>query len=65
LPDDRRPQRSERLVAPVLAQGAVQRTVVLPDGKWRADDGAEYDGAATIVVDAPLARLPWFERVRT
>jgi hypothetical protein len=32
---------------------------------FRADDGAEYDGAATIVVDAPLARLPWFERVRT
>jgi hypothetical protein len=30
---------------------------------WRADDGTEYDGPAEIVVDAPLARLPWFEIV--
>ena len=56
---------TEILVAPVLAQAAVQRTVVLPDGRWRADDGVEYDGGANIVVDAPLARLPWFERVST
>jgi len=54
---------ADLLVAPVIERGAVQRSVVLPDGRWRADDGAEYDGPAEIVVDAPLARLPWFERV--
>jgi alpha-glucosidase (family GH31 glycosyl hydrolase) len=53
---------ADLLVAPVIERGAVQRSVVLPDGRWRADDGTEYDGPAEIVVDAPLARLPWFER---
>ena len=53
------------LVAPVLKPGAVRRNVVLPAGRWRADDGTEYDGPAEIVVDAPLARLPWFERITT
>lgn len=53
------------LVAPVIERGAVRRSVALPGGRWRADDGAEYDGPARIVVDAPLARLPWFERVAT
>jgi alpha-glucosidase (family GH31 glycosyl hydrolase) len=54
---------TDLLVAPVLDPGAVRRTVVLPNGRWRADDGAEYDGPAKIVVGAPLGRLPWFERV--
>jgi alpha-glucosidase (family GH31 glycosyl hydrolase) len=54
---------NQLLVAPVLEPGAIRRTVVLPDGSWRADDGVEYDGPAKIAVDAPLARLPWFERV--
>jgi hypothetical protein len=39
--------------------------VALPSGRWRADDGAEYDGPAEIVVGTPLARLPWFERMAT
>jgi alpha-glucosidase (family GH31 glycosyl hydrolase) len=56
---------TEIVVAPVLERGAVQREVVLPEGRWRADDGVTYDGAATVVVDAPLARLPWFEHVST
>lgn len=54
---------TELLVAPVLEPAARCREVVLPAGRWRADDGVEYDGPAEIVVDAPLARLPWFERV--
>jgi alpha-glucosidase (family GH31 glycosyl hydrolase) len=53
------------LVAPVIEQGAVRRSVALPSGRWRADDGAEYDGPAEIVVGTPLARLPWFERMAT
>jgi alpha-glucosidase (family GH31 glycosyl hydrolase) len=54
---------TDLLVAPVIEQGAVRRSVVLPRGRWLADDGAEYDGPAKIDVDAPLARLPWFERM--
>ena len=51
------------LVAPVLEKGATSRRVVLPPGSWRADDGRTYDGPATIEADAPLARLPHFERI--
>ena len=48
------------LVAPVVEKGAVSRKVVLPPGRWKADDGRTYDGPAEISVAAPLARLPHF-----
>lgn len=51
------------LVAPVCKKGETTRTVVLPQGRWRADDGCEYDGGAAITVEAPLGRLPWFEKL--
>lgn len=50
----------DMLVAPVLKKGATSRKVVLPPGKWSADDGQVYDGPATIEVTAPLSRLPYF-----
>ena len=50
------------LVAPVLEKGAATRTVVLPPGKWTADDGQTFAGPATITVATPLARLPYFIR---
>jgi len=43
-----------------MAHGAVARKVVLPPGKWLADDGKTYIGPAHITVDAPLGRLPHF-----
>jgi alpha-glucosidase (family GH31 glycosyl hydrolase) len=49
------------LVAPVLNQGRTRRSVVLPRGKWKADDGTAYEGGRTIMIDAPIARLPYFE----
>jgi alpha-glucosidase (family GH31 glycosyl hydrolase) len=49
------------LVAPVVNQGQTRREVVLPPGKWKADDGTVYDGGSTITVNAPLDRLPHFE----
>ena len=48
------------LVAPVMEKGAATRTVVLPPGKWKADDGQTFKGPATIAVATPLARLPHF-----
>ncbi len=48
------------LVAPVMEKGAVARKVVIPPGKWKADDGQVYDGPTTIKVSAPLSRLPYF-----
>ena len=51
------------LVAPVVEKGATSRKVVLPSGKWKADDGQMYVGPAEIEVASPLARLPYFEKV--
>ena len=48
------------LVAPVMEKGATSRKVVLPSGRWLADDGQTYIGPATVEVAAPLDRLPHF-----
>lgn len=50
------------LVAPVVEKGRSARDVVLPPGKWKADDGQVYAGPAKVRVDAPLSRLPHFVR---
>ena len=36
--------------------------VVIPPGRWTADDGQVYEGPATVETATPLARLPHFER---
>ena len=52
------------LVAPVMQPGARSRSVYLPDGKWQdVDTGAVYEGKQTVTVDAPIERMPVFERV--
>ena len=51
------------LVAPVMEKGAISRKVVLPPGKWKADDGQVYDGPMMIDVATPLERLPYFENM--
>lgn len=53
------------LVAPVVEEGATVRTVVVPPGTWRADDGTVVTGPATVTVAAPLSRLPHFMRVKS
>lgn len=52
------------IVAPMLAPGEGTRTVVLPKGKWRADDGTVYRGGKTVTVTVPLDRIPYFEKIR-
>ncbi len=51
------------LVAPVVEKETYQRTVLIPEGTWKADDGAIVNGPSEIEVDAPIERLPWFRRV--
>ena len=48
------------MVAPVLEKGATSRKVVIPPGRWMADDGTAVTGPAEIEVDAPLSRLPHY-----
>ncbi|MCL2561765.1 MAG: glycoside hydrolase family 31 protein [Rikenellaceae bacterium] len=50
------------LVAPVVTPGD-SRTVRLPRGRWRDDMGRTHRGGTTITIDAPLARIPYFERI--
>ena len=51
------------LVAPVLKKGAFSRRVVVPPGRWRADDGQEVVGPSEIDIAVPISRLPFFERL--
>ena len=50
------------LVAPQLEKGKLTRTVVVPPGMWRADDGSEVIGPKSVVVKTPLDRIPHFTR---
>ncbi|MGH3703984.1 MAG: hypothetical protein ACRDT9_05085, partial [Agromyces sp.] len=51
------------MVAPVLTRGARQRQVTFPAGTWSDDHGEVIVGPTVQAVDAPLGRLPWFQRV--
>lgn len=50
------------LVAPVVEKGARSRSVVLPKGKWKSDEGRIVRGGRTIEIDVPLERLPYFTK---
>lgn len=73
-PEDRKVQKMndeymvgmDLLVAPVVMEGQTCRQVYLPAGEWLDFwTGAEYNGQTTILVDAPLAKLPLFIRKNT
>ncbi len=51
------------LVAPVVEKGARKRRLVVPPGRWRGDDGSIVEGPASVEIDAPLDRLPWYRRI--
>ncbi|WP_345655837.1 glycoside hydrolase family 31 protein, partial [Streptomyces tremellae] len=51
------------LVAPVLEQGARQRVVRLPRGRWYdTSDGRAYEGPGPVRLAAPLSRVPVLAR---
>ncbi|MDQ0960721.1 hypothetical protein QFZ66_004599 [Streptomyces sp. B4I13] len=51
------------IVAPVTTQGATERRVALPAGRWRGDDGTVVEGPTAVTVRCDLARIPRFERL--
>lgn len=54
------------LVAPVVTQGATQRSVYLPPGCWnRQDSPGTYTGPSEATVAVPLTDLPYFFRCGT
>ena len=52
------------LVAPVMTENTISRSVTFPAGQWVAWDAPAriYPGYSTAIVDAPLSRLPLFVR---
>ena len=52
---------NDLLVAPMVTNGT-SRTVLVPPGKWKADDGTVIVGPAQKTFDVPLGRLLYFER---
>jgi len=59
--DDQFLMGEKLLVAPQVS-GKASRTVVIPPGRWTADDGRVYEGPMTVEIATPLERLPHFER---
>ena len=53
---------SRLMVAPMTMPGT-SRTIVLPPGRWRDDQGRVFRGRRTIQQQVPLWRLPYFERL--
>ncbi len=51
------------IVAPVLENGARSRTVVLPKGDWKAEDGTIHKGGMSVKTEVPLQRLPYFMKM--
>ncbi|WP_417444498.1 glycoside hydrolase family 31 protein [Joostella sp.] len=51
------------LVAPILHKSTYKRQVVLPKGRWKADDDKVYKGGNTIIIDAPIERIPFFRKI--
>ncbi len=53
---------SEVLVAPVMTQGATERTVTFPEGTWIdfSNPSVKYAGGSTVSYPAPLNVLPVF-----
>ena len=52
------------LVAPVVHKGRRSREVIFPEGEWQGDDGSLVTGPVTLKIDVPLARLPWYRKLR-
>ena len=55
---------SRLLVAPVMEPGVRERSVYLPEGKWKnVDTGEELTGGRRVTVPAPLTCIPVFEKL--
>jgi alpha-glucosidase len=51
------------LVAPILEEGATDRVVYLPEGRWyEVNSSAAYDGPTTVTVGVTLAAVPTYVR---
>ena len=49
------------LIAPMTKKG-YSREIILPKGKWIADDGTKYKGGKSYIINVPIDRIPYFEK---
>lgn len=52
------------LVAPVTVKGAITKSVIFPEGKWIGDDESIVEGPCIQIIEVPLSRLPWYEKLK-
>uniref|UniRef100_A0A914XVH7 Uncharacterized protein n=1 Tax=Panagrolaimus superbus TaxID=310955 RepID=A0A914XVH7_9BILA len=48
------------LVAPVVREDTYKKTVILPEGHWKDENGNEFHGPKSVEIDVPLERIPHF-----
>ena len=51
------------MVAPCIEKGKTERSVKLPKGTWKAEDGTVYEGGTTVTVPAPYDRVPVLRKI--
>jgi alpha-glucosidase (family GH31 glycosyl hydrolase) len=47
----------------VIKKGVSERTVFIPEGKWKSYDGKIISGPVTIKAEAGLNQLPYYEKI--
>jgi alpha-glucosidase len=52
------------LVAPKIDNETAMRMANSPKGKWKSDEGKVYKGGKAYQIEAPLERLPYFEKIK-
>jgi alpha-glucosidase (family GH31 glycosyl hydrolase) len=50
------------MVAPVTLKGQERRALLIPPGRWTADDDTQLVGPSETEIKVPLSRLPRFRR---
>ena len=53
------------IIAPMLQKNQLSRSVIIPAGKWKDDEGKIIKGPVKISIQVPLNRLPYYELVST
>ncbi len=51
------------LVAPMTTKGTT-RTVMLPPGLWKDEQGKKFRGPKKMKIEVPLERLPYYEKIK-
>lgn len=54
---------TDLMVTPIIEKNQRSRTVLIPKGKWKDEQGKVFKGPKKYTIDVPLERLPYFEKM--